>query len=86
MTENFIINLTKEKFIEFKKERIRNVIPSVVDRLDFKNTLPGLIIIKDLADELFKLTSECELCLHIATEPLNAKNVFKITAEIVFNY
>jgi len=56
--------------------KIKTIVPSVVDHINYDQAELGYIIIKE-ADEMFKLYLKCGSCEHVAGEPLACNIFFK---------
>jgi len=71
MAEENIKRFTKAKFIDFIKNRLQNVVPAIINQVNFADTHPSLIVFKNQVNELFKLGSNSngsELTNWIKTE------------------
>lgn len=54
----------QNEFINYLKFKIKTIIPSVVEDLNYENSESGYIV-TEKADERFKLELECGLCNNI---------------------
>jgi len=71
--EQEIKAITQEDFINYLKFKIKTIVPSVFDQINYEHVEPGYVLSKE-ADERFKFYLECRLCGHVADE-LQACNV-----------
>ncbi len=61
--------ISKSDYINYLKFKIKTIVPSVVNQINYKEAEPGFILTNE-ADETFILYLECGLSGHIADEPL----------------
>ena len=61
--------ISKSDYINYLKFKIKTIVPSVVNQINYEKAEPGFVLTNE-ADETFRLYLECGLCGHIADEPL----------------